>query len=412
MSTKTVQFGSLCAALLISAAPAVSHALNGKIAFISSPDGDSEIYVMNEDGSAQTRLTFNPASESGPAWSPDGSKIAFVSTRDGNQEIYVMNADGSEQTRLTQNVADDFSPAWSPDGQKIAFTTFRDGKGEIYVMNADGSMPTNLTHHPAYDAEPAWSPDGAKIVFNSNRTPDNDIYVMNADGTGVVRLTTHWAHDHSAAWSPDGSKILFTSFRDSSSNGEIYVMNADGSGQNNVTRQPANDLSPCWSSDGTKIAFHSPRSGRHEVYVMNADGSGQTKLTASNSSGSGQVDWQHIPPVIDVAIDIKPDGQLLSSINPRSAGRIAVALLTTASFDASTAADPNTIRFGAVGTEAAPMHVVLDDADLDGDIDLMFHFSTQETGIKCGDVSAALTGETIDGRKIKGTDSVKVVGCK
>ncbi|HDR3891062.1 TPA: PD40 domain-containing protein, partial [Bacillus cereus] len=67
------------------------------------------------------------------------SKIAFVSNRDANPEIYVMNPDGSNQTRLTNNPAGDFEPSWSPDGQKITFTSNRDGNPEIYVMNADGS---------------------------------------------------------------------------------------------------------------------------------------------------------------------------------------------------------------------------------------------------------------------------------
>lgn len=62
---------------------------------------------MNADGSGQTRLTRNEASDSGIAWSPDGTRIAFSSNRDGNYEIYAMNADGSGQTRLTQNEASD-----------------------------------------------------------------------------------------------------------------------------------------------------------------------------------------------------------------------------------------------------------------------------------------------------------------
>jgi len=56
---------------------------------------------MNADGSDVQRLTFNPAADVEPAWSPDGSRIAWRSERDGNAEIYVMNADGSNQTRLT-----------------------------------------------------------------------------------------------------------------------------------------------------------------------------------------------------------------------------------------------------------------------------------------------------------------------
>ena len=85
-----------------------------KIAFLSDRDGNWEIYVMNDDGSGQRRLTNNTDTDVSPSWSPDGKKIAFASDRDGNREIYVMNADGSGQTRLTNNTDTDVSPSWSP----------------------------------------------------------------------------------------------------------------------------------------------------------------------------------------------------------------------------------------------------------------------------------------------------------
>jgi TolB protein len=59
---------------------------------------------MNADGSNQTNLTNDPAPDTDPTWSPDGTKIAFISTRNGNQDIYVMNADGSNQTNLTNKL--------------------------------------------------------------------------------------------------------------------------------------------------------------------------------------------------------------------------------------------------------------------------------------------------------------------
>ena len=77
-----------------------------------------------------------------PAWSPDGSQIAFDSLRDGNSEIYVMNANGSGQSRLTTEAAADSEPAWSPDGTRIAFTSSRDGNFEVYRMNANGTSAT------------------------------------------------------------------------------------------------------------------------------------------------------------------------------------------------------------------------------------------------------------------------------
>ena len=161
-----------------------------------------------------TRLTFDDAFDSSPAWSPDGRRIAFESERDGNDEIYVMNADGSGVARLTVNDAIDGSPAWSPDGQRIAFDSLRDDNFEVYLMNADGSGVTRLTNNDARDWHPVWSPDGRRIAFESNRDGNAEIYLMNPDGSGVVRLTYNGAADWvSPAWSPDGRRIAFVSYR-------------------------------------------------------------------------------------------------------------------------------------------------------------------------------------------------------
>ncbi|MCM3903894.1 MAG: hypothetical protein ND866_19500, partial [Pyrinomonadaceae bacterium] len=120
---------------------------SSRIAFDSNRDGNSEIYVMNADGGDVQRLTNNSGFDFLPKWSPDGTRIAFVSNRDEpnpsacgncNFEIYVMNADGSNQTRLTNNPSYDLSPEWSPDGTRIVFQS---NSVDIYVMNADGSNP-------------------------------------------------------------------------------------------------------------------------------------------------------------------------------------------------------------------------------------------------------------------------------
>ncbi|HLK59086.1 MAG TPA: hypothetical protein VKU00_21170 [Chthonomonadaceae bacterium] len=264
---------------------------NTKIALDSTRDGNSEIYVMNADGSNQTRLTNNPATDHVPVWSPDGSKIAFISNRDGNDEIYVMNADGSKPTRLTYpdtggKPTFPWNPVWSPDGSKIAFERFLDGNSvglyngnlEIYVMNADGSNLTRLTHSSATDESPTWSPDGSKIAFNRFYSGHSGIYVMNADGSNQKQLTDN-PQDNSPAWSPDGSKIAFRRYN---GNSTIYVMNADGS--NLTSLSPLSDLvgPPSWSPDGSKIAYNSFLDSH--IYVINVDGSQLTSLT--NNGGS------------------------------------------------------------------------------------------------------------------------------
>lgn len=235
---------------------------------------------MQADGSNLTQLTQPPGNNSQPTWSPDGSKIAFRSRRDVNSELYVMNADGSNPVRLTNNPAFDGEiPAWSPDGTRIAFHSDRDGDPEIFVMSADGSDVIQLTHNEAGDRNPSWSPDGTKLVFSSDRDGNRELYTMYADGSNPVRLTHNDAYDGYADWSPDGSKMVFISMRDEGWGGEIYSMNTDGSDQTRLTVSRGWDFDPAWSPDGSKIVFNSRRDGRRGIYVMNANGSNQIKLT-------------------------------------------------------------------------------------------------------------------------------------
>jgi len=288
-------------------AAASSHAAfpgaNGRIAFVGSVEGDSEIYTVAADGSDERNHTRHPADDADPAFSPDGSRMAFYSFRDGPAEIYTMALDGSGVTRVTHNAAGNTDPAFSPDGSRIVFTSFRDGNAEIYAINADGSGQTRLTSNPAADAEPAFSPDGSKIVFHSFRDttnpPQPEVYMMNADGTDQTRLTNNPEGNAEPAFSPDGSKVVFTSFRDG--NYEIYLMNTDGSGQTRLTNTPTTpnsaaiartvDAEPAFSPDGSKIAFRSTRdSTTSQLYAMNVDGTGVTPLTTSAGLKLG-IEW-------------------------------------------------------------------------------------------------------------------------
>ena len=189
------------------------------------------------------------------ATSPLWGKIVFRSNRDGNAEIYTMNSDGSNPTRLTFNEAIDSSPAWSPNGRQIVFHSYRDDdrKPEIYVMDANGKNQWRLTDHPSIDADPDWSPDGTRIAFISDRNFDEDhvlnIFVMDTDG-GNVRQVTDTFFAQRPKWSPDGEWILYME-------GDIFAIRPDGTDLWQVS-EPKPDKTMAlggWSPDGKQILY-------------------------------------------------------------------------------------------------------------------------------------------------------------
>jgi len=155
--------------------------ISGRIMFVSDRDGNDEIYAMNADGSDQSNLTHNPATDSFPAWLPDGSKIAFVSDRAGDYQIYVMNADGSGLTQFTDGSQCASFPAWSPDGHTIAvaygesaYNLFGNGfltwmeHGKVMLIDAQsGVVVRTLKGHSSGVQRVAFSPDGTKLASSS-----------------------------------------------------------------------------------------------------------------------------------------------------------------------------------------------------------------------------------------------------
>ena len=254
-----------------------------KIAFTSRGEDNSDIYVINADGSNLRRLVESSALEQQPLWSPDGTRIVFTRTtfmsaedEEGNSDVYLMNADGSDIIQLTDHPKQDQRPVWLPGGREIAFQSDRDGNDAIYVINVDGSNLRHLTQVslkpplegfpqiPGLHGRVSWSPDGTRIAFYSGA---GDIVVMNADGSNRTSLPYGTGFEFLwgavPVWSPDGARIAFMSGQDD--NFEIYIVDADGSNLLRVTHSSDDDWFPVWSPDGTRVVFSQEGSG---IYVV------------------------------------------------------------------------------------------------------------------------------------------------
>jgi TolB protein len=219
------------------------------IVFVSERSGNRDIWIMNDDGTGVRNLTADPSVDDNPNWSPDASRIVFSSNRLGNVELFVTNADGSEispgvrVTRLTDHFATDTWPAFSPDGRFIAFHADRNSIfDDIYVLFNTTNDLTRVTTAGGADQSPSWSPDGTRIAFSSMRDGNFEVYLMDFNFFPVVganqrNLTNDPGSDGRPSWSFNGRQICWMSNRGGSN--DIWVMNADGSNPVRLTTEPS-----------------------------------------------------------------------------------------------------------------------------------------------------------------------------
>lgn len=190
---------------------------------------------------------------------------------------------------------------------------------------------------------------------------------------------------------------------------------------NYVSLRPGSDLVASYQNGNEMIAVNTSAGGRN-VVGFNAFPCGQSDLGdpdyARAFANALLFAVEEMIMSMDIAIDIKP-GSWPNAINLKSQGVIPVAVLTTSvaagemvDFDATTV-DPMSVEFGP--GKAKPSHEKghVEDVDGDGDLDMVLHFSTPESGINPGDAEAQLAGEAVVGGgriPIKGEDAIKIVG--
>ena len=159
----------------------------GDLVALSTLDAEEHELIVLVDGRSGRIVRRLDVGRSGECseWSPDGRKIAYCHLQGSTFDVWVMNEDGSHQTRLTDDPGHDYPGQWSADGGQLTYSSM----GEIWVMNADGTNKRQVTSSAGVQAPEAWLPDG-RIVFDS-WLPEATIptwFVINADGSGLTSL--------------------------------------------------------------------------------------------------------------------------------------------------------------------------------------------------------------------------------
>jgi Tol biopolymer transport system component len=211
-------------------------------------DEHMDIFSARRDGSSARRLTSAAGYDAEGAYSPDGSKIVFCSIRDAYPtnklsdaerkrfgadpsyfgEIYIMNADGSGQTRLTRSPGYDGGPFFSPDGKRIVWRRFDESGtiADVFTMNVDGTDVRQVTKFESMSWAPYYHPSGKYIIFTSNKLgfSNFELHMVDVDGRSApVRVTFTDGFDGLPVFSPDGKKLCWTSGRTSDGKSQLFI---------------------------------------------------------------------------------------------------------------------------------------------------------------------------------------------
>lgn len=277
-----------------------------------------------------------------PTLSPDKKKVLYgvsyesVEENRSNNDLYVMNVDGSENTRITKSAKSEANAVWIAGGTKIAFLYPVDGAMQLWVMNADGSERKQVSNVEKGLNGFLLSPDETKVLFISNlksATTAQDIYPDLPKATGIVvtdLMYKHWdewvkeiphpfvadfngeeltnIYDimegepyeapmkpfggiESFAWSPDGKELIYVSRKKTgkeyaeSTNSDLYLYNLETKTTTNLTEgMMGYDTNPAYSPDGKYVAWLSMErdgyeSDKNRIFILDRKTGEKTDLT-------------------------------------------------------------------------------------------------------------------------------------
>lgn len=244
-------------------------------------------------------LSLNTFAADDAAWmryctiSPDGTQIAFSFKGD----IYTVSANGGRAHQITTNPAHDTRPIWSPDGTRIAFASDRLGGMDIYVVDKEGGVPTRLTTHSGNETPLAFK-DNGHVLFQANILPSTDdmqfasaqfpqVYEVSTSGGRPVMFSSMPMEDISL--SADGKSLLYhdkKGYEDawrkhhtSSITRDVWMCTLDGERTyKKLSTFNGEDRTPVWAGADTYY-YLSEQGGSFNVFKANINGGKPIQVT-------------------------------------------------------------------------------------------------------------------------------------
>jgi TolB protein len=243
----------------------VAFAPNGKILFASENETESDIHLMDLDGSDRKRLTSKAAVNRFPSASPDRRYIVFVSTRSGASEVWRMNIDGSEQRQLTRSGRGRaLWPQCSSDSKWVVYAMADGRKTTLWKTSVAGGDSIQLTDANSF--HPALSPDGKLIAYLTDDGARSSIEIIRFEGRRMKTLEIARGQVNGIRWSADSRALLYSATRDGVSN--LWIQPADGSAPRQMTDYKDGLIfSFDVSSDGRWMAISRGEARRDIVWV-------------------------------------------------------------------------------------------------------------------------------------------------